>query len=436
MEHQMGLLSASISTSTTTVDNVITYDGNSWNGTTWTSSTKTTLSYYVSRTFSSSNKPYIASNTLYYIGKASDNTITFTTSGTETGTLYYAWTLDKNSTTSTVVGDAGTYKSLTIPAYSGKSFRRKIWNYSYVEAAKTWKAPHAGTYTMECWGAQGGGNSSTPGGKGAYTTGQLSLSSGASLYVYVGQKGDVNDNAATSNATVSIKSMSWEATTGVYNAIFNNGFTTMAIKGKWVFAGGGSTDIRTVNGNWNNSSSIDSRIMVAAGGGGTNTYNKIDAGGDAGAYTGYSGLISGSDGVAATGGTQVRGGAHGTGSWVTPSTYYTLTYNAYAAKGQTMWYNVCCSGGGGGLYCGGNGAHGNGTTGSGAGGSSYISGQSGCTTTSGYSFTASYMIDGKGIKYTTASSSVANTNIPSHTGYTAGLGHTGDGYARITYDNP
>ena len=208
----------------------------------------------------------------------------------------------------------------------------------------------------------------------------------------------------------------------------------MAIKGAWCFAGGGSTDIRTTGGNWNNSTSIDSRIMVAAGGGGTNTYSAVKAGGAAGAYTGYSGLINGSDGVAATGGTQSRGGAHGTGYWVVPTTYYTLTRTAYAAKGQTMWYDVCCSGGGGGLYCGGNGAHGDGTTGSGAGGSSYISGQSGCTTITGYSFSGSYMIDGAGVKYTSTSSSTSSTNIPAHDGFTAGLGHTGNGYARITYN--
>ena len=207
MEHKMGLLTASISTSTTTVDNAITYDGNSWNGTTWTSSSRTTLSYYVSRTFTSSNKPYVASNTLYYIGKPSANDITLTTSATDSGSpLYYAWTLNNSSVTTTVVGSASTYKSLTIPAYSGKNFRQKVWNFSKSGTIKTWKAPQTGLYKMECWGASGGSNrglvtdhgnvvdkngkmDSGVGGFGGYSYGTKSLTSGNTLYVCVGGQG-------------------------------------------------------------------------------------------------------------------------------------------------------------------------------------------------------------------------------------------------------
>ena len=35
--------------------------------------------------------------------------------------------------------------------------------------------PVAGSYRMECWGAQGGGNSSVPGGKGSYTKGTITI---------------------------------------------------------------------------------------------------------------------------------------------------------------------------------------------------------------------------------------------------------------------
>jgi hypothetical protein len=161
-------------------------------------------------------------------------------------------------------------------------------------------------------------------------------------------------------------------------------------------------------------------------------YNKNDLGGDAGAYTGYSGTITGEDGTAATGGEQTRGGAHGTGKWSAYTTTYGLTTNGRAAFGQTVIYKVCGSGGGGGWWCGGNGAHGDGTTGSGAGGSSYISGHTGCAVNANYSFSATIMIDGKGYKWTNTSSYVTQ-DIPAHTGYTSGAGHTGNGYCKITW---
>ena len=248
MTHKMGLLTAAISTTATSVDNVITYDGNSWNGTTWTSSSSTKLSYYASRTFTSSYKPYIASNTLYYIGKPSANTITFTTSAADSGSpLYYAWSLDKNSTTSTVVGSAGTYKSLTIPAYAGKTFRQKVWDFAYssTKSAKTWKAPHTGSYEMIVYGAQGGNETlsgyTAYGGKGAYVGGVISLTSGNTFYVYVGEQPSGGEGG------------------------WNGGGTNIA---SLPAGGGGATDISVSNGAWNSTSHLYSRIIVAGGGGG------------------------------------------------------------------------------------------------------------------------------------------------------------------------
>ncbi|MBE6264043.1 MAG: fimbrillin family protein, partial [Prevotella sp.] len=52
---------------------------------------------------------------------------------------------------------------------------------------------------MECWGAQGGGTSSYPGGKGAYTFGIITLQSATPLYVVVGQAGDDVTNKTASN---------------------------------------------------------------------------------------------------------------------------------------------------------------------------------------------------------------------------------------------
>ena len=251
----------------------------------------------------------------------------------------------------------------------------------------------------------------------------------------MGQAGDdVTNKTASNDIDISFPGESNFLWHGSYpgNIIYNNGFQTYVINGQWVCSGGGATDIRTVYGEWNNSSCLNSRIMVAAGGAGTMFYNKNDLGGDAGAYTGYSGTITGEDGTAATGGEQTRGGAHGTGKWAAYTTTYGLTTNGRAAFGQTAIYKVCGSGGGGGWWCGGNGAHGSGTTGSGAGGSSYISGHTGCTVNANYSFSATIMIDGKGYKWTNTSSYVTQ-DIPAHTGYTSGAGHTGNGYCKITW---
>ena len=286
---------------------------------------------------------------------------------------------------------------------------------------------------MECWGAQGGGTSSYPGGKGAYTSGNINLTAATSLYIYVGQAGDdVTNKTATNNTNITFPGNSSISWAGRYPGVitYNNGFQTYVINASWVCAGGGATDIRTVSGVWNNASSLNSRIMVAAGGAGTMFYNKTDLGGAAGAYTGYAGVITGPDGAAAKGGEQTRGGAHGTGSWSASTTTYGLTTNGRAAFGQTAVYKVCGSGGGGGWWCGGNGAHGGGTTGSGAGGSSYISGHTGCANNASYSFNTTVMIDGKGYKWTNTSSYVSQA-IPAHSGYSSGAGHTGNGYARI-----
>ncbi len=400
MGHKMGLLTAAISTAATSVDNVITYDGNSWNGSTWTSSTKTTLSYYISRTFTSTNKPYVASNTLYYIGEPSANTITFTTSATDSGTtLYYAWTLDSSSSTSTVVGSAGSYKSLTIPAYSGKSFRQKIWNYTYTGAAKTWKAPHAGAYTIECWGAEGGdGSWYTPystyiipngGGKGGYAQGSgLSLAVNSTCYVYVGQR------------------------PSSYSGGWNGGGLGSSGADAGGSAGGGATDVRY------NGTALANRIIVAGAGGGSGgaTTNKSryygGAGGSSATRTSYNGRNA----------TISAGGARGSNA--------SHSGNATAGGlgiGGAAAGNWACGAGGGGYYGGGGGTHQTPEdSGGGGGGSSYISNIGGCPKhSSGLAFTSGQMIAGD-----------ASAAMPNPAGGSKTTGRSGHGYARITYTNP
>lgn len=89
-----------------------------------------------------------------------------------------------------------------------------------------------GWYRIELWGAQG---NKTSGGKGAYTTGVIRLTEGEHLYFYVGKNGNTGQ-------------------------------------------GGGATDVRLVNSNA--SDGVNSRIMVAAGGG-------SGVGADGGTIVGY-----------------------------------------------------------------------------------------------------------------------------------------------------
>lgn len=297
------------------------------------------------------------------------------------------------------------------------------WRYDYVYGEQSFTAPNNATYRIQLWGAQGGGNSSFPGGLGAYTSGKIKLKKGETIYIHTGQMG--GDLTAET---------------------YNNGFISeyvywgdSSILQGTFYSGGGSTDVRLVSGNWDSFEGIKSRIMVAAGGGGTMTYyGGIGTAGDGGGLVGYDGTInSGTVGRKSTGGTQTSGGLNGiinSGSAWFGSAYY--------VTGMTQ-----VAGGGGGYYAGGNGAHGSNTVGSGAGGSSFVSGHDGCNAISdastesniihtgqsihysGYKFTDTYIIDGRGYIWT---NTIGEYNrMPTHHGGTSMVGNEGNGYAKI-----
>ena len=262
---------------------------------------------------------------------------------------------------------------------------------------------------MECWGAQGGGNTSYPGGKGSYTRGTLGITTGNVFYVVVGQNGSAE------------------------TYIFNNGFKRYWFHNSgYIWSGGGSTDIRLndANNNWTDFVSRKSRIMVAASGGGSITYNNPQAGVPGGSLVGFPGTSKGeNDGVAATAGTQTKGGTTGTGCLSIGQNEIGFGY-IVNDDGLTM------GGAGNGYYAGGKGNHGVCTVGVGATGSCYISGYTGCNAItescaenaiahtgspnhySGYVFTNATMIAGNAI-------------MPSPSGGNE-TGHGGDGTCIIT----
>ncbi|HGM3417907.1 TPA: glycine rich domain-containing protein [Clostridioides difficile] len=152
------------------------------------------------------------------------------------------------------------------------------WNFDFKAEAQpiTLKA---GKYKLECWGAHGkvwGGDSQSSGG---YSYGELTLKKETTLYVYTGATGSSNK----------------------YEKFTFNGGGLGVNNG-----GGGATDIRLVNGDWNNEQGLLSRIIVAGGGGGA--FSKTPAGKGGGFKGGNSTNDDNSSMFIVPGGTQYDGG--------------------------------------------------------------------------------------------------------------------------------
>ena len=206
-----------------------------------------------------------------------------------------------------------------------------------------------GQYLFELWGASGGGISP---GYGSFVSGILPIKEKLTLYFYIGQKG-VNGNSSSFNG-------------GGKGCIYGS-------------SGGGATDVRLVKGEWSEFNSLKSRIIVAAGGGGSQCNNKYLS------KAGSGGILKGEDGnklnlyqgdiTIAFGGEQTKGGDHGK-EYI--GTAYEGTSGGFGIGGDGSIGDINGNGGSGGYFGGGGSATGSGVVGSGAGGSSYISGYKGC----------------------------------------------------------
>ena len=257
-------------------------------------------------------------------------------------------------------GDEGTTKTTTT-------------DYSYTGAVQT-ATLKAGTHKLEVWGAQGGGSSSHPGGKGGYSYGTLTLTKNITSYIYVGGQGTNDDGSFSSQATLA--------------GGFNGGGYGRAWSGTNHNGGGGggASDIRLVE------DSLYSRVIVAGGGGGGSDNGN---GGYGGGTSGGSGNMSG--------GSSSSGYGFGTGGDVTYS------------GGE-------CGGGGSGWY-GGTGGSSENYAGGGGSGYVYTSGTA-SNYPSGVKLNSSYYL-------TNASTIGGNTSFTDNSGSTV-TGHSGNGYARIT----
>ncbi len=247
--------------------------------------------------------------------------------------------------------------------------------YTYTGDYQTFSIPLTGYYQLEVWGAEGGSYDPTLGQqKGAYASGYISLNKDDVIYIYVGGAGTTNGNGTTIPGG------------------FNGGGTALGYSDSNNGSGGGATDIRL-------DTSLNSRILIAAGGGGT-VGPTVASGNYGGSLIATNAVWTAGSTYTATGGTQISaGGGTVSGAF------------GQGANGGTTYR----AGGGGGYY--GGGVH----TYTGAGGSSFISGYAGSNAI-------------------TSSSSTTATNNTIHysnnyfiNGSMATSVNSGNGYAKITF---
>ena len=213
------------------------------------------------------------------------------------------------------------------------------YDYEYTNSEEVFSAPASGTYLLEVWGAQGGGETDISGGYGAYAKGEIYLNSSDTIYVNVGGQ-------PTSSS-------------GGYNG-GGEGYNYNIYNG---YGGGGATFISSLSKGTNQLSSFSNKldkILILAGGGGGSGNNGNAYGGAAGGIAGNRGVSTCSSDNYGTGGTQTAGGYN---------IASTSSVGSFGKGGRYVSNNYGGAGGGSGLYGGGP----SGATCAGAGGgSSYI----------------------------------------------------------------
>lgn len=218
--------------------------------------------------------------------------------------------------------------------------------FNYTGGIQTFVIPSCGTtLTVDAYGAQGGdsfNHHNSVGGKGGRVQATVTVQSGATLYVTVGEK-PTNKAGGYGGAGDGVKDP--QQTT-------------------WIGAGGGGASDLRLDGQ-----SLGNRILVAAGGGGACPNTPNDYGGVGGGLTGGSGN-SNSAGSEGKGATQSAGGVGGTRSGYLPG------QQGSAGQGGMAGSNTAGGGGGGGWYGGGGGSWGGG-----GGGSSWVDANKGSNVT-------------------------------------------------------
>ena len=279
----------------------------------------------------------------------------------------------------------------TINVIKEGQIEEKEYNYSYTGSYQKFTASGTAYYKIELWGAKGGyGRRDMSlvynGGFGAYTSGEIYLEKGQSIYIFVGGAGQ---NGGSINRYL--------GGSGGYNGggkggdDSNHDFDPDAAGG-----GGGATDVRlniSSDESATDFDSLKSRIMVAGGGAGGTYCNRGGSGGSLNDANGYKFGI-----------------------------------------GQSGFAFYSGSGGGAGGYYGGKTTYSD--CGYGYGGTSYVSGCKNCKSITEDSNVDNVILSDNnehysGYKFENIKMYNGNEKMPSTTsGYTTG--NNGNGYARIT----
>ncbi len=263
--------------------------------------------------------------------------------------------------------------------------------FSYTGTVQKFVVPsNTSSLTIKAYGSQGGSNASgVKGGLGGYAQGDVSVTPGDTLYIYVGGTNGYNGGGAAGNQPCS------SAVAGI---------------------GGGASDVRI------GGQSLTNRVIVAGGGGGAGG-NRITGCGRGSGGGGGGGYYGGGGGAAwphtssnlPTGGTQSAGGAGGTSDWTnTPNNNGTNGVLGIGGNGgaeissSQSGSGTALAGGTGGGATGGSGSYSVNWTGqSGAGGSSYLGSLSSSNTIAGINSGNGQVV----IKFNTTSSSIVNKLI-------------------------
>ena len=240
-----------------------------------------------------------------------------------------------------------------------------------------------GEYIFELWGGQGGCSAEDNGGKGGYTSANVTFIHSSKVFINIGAKGicsskDLIKTGKTFNGGGESR----------YNTGSNDIF--------YGCSGGGATDIRI------SSNALRNRILVAGGGGGSgadlreDTFGYYEGGYGGGEIGGNGELGLHSKAQAGNGATQSQPGNE--------------THPGYLGIGGNS--NGSSGGGGGGGYYGGGGAGASGS--GGGGGSGYIAPSS-----NNYIITKNLFLSG-------------NCSIPKFDGNGTSIGNSGHGAVKIT----
>lgn len=274
------------------------------------------------------------------------------------------------------------------------NYNGSVMNFDYTGSTQS-KTLKPGTYTIECWGGQGGTYSSYIGGYGGYSKGTITLTEATTVYISVGGAGSSSSTAAG----------------------FNGGGTGIS-SGR---GGGGATDVRI------GQNSLYSRVIVAGGGGGAGvTSANANPCGCGGGEYGGDGYYNDTTGSYTIGQNRCGGSASQTAGG---KTWSTSTQATFGQGGNASGYS--CGGGGGGWY-GGGGAYDSDSDSDGrwgGGGSGYV-----YTSSTAKNYPNGCLLNST--HYLTNAQTIAgNTSFTSPTG-SAETGHTGSGFCRITNLNP